>query len=101
MPEKKIDTSKIAANLEAEFKELLIDRPDVEGAAQSIIEYAAYLAEKATEAMLMDREDLAESFMRSAKVRAAALRLKISKEKTMQIAHIAGMLIRIIGGALL
>ena len=38
MPEKKIDTSKIASNLEAEFKKLLIDKPDVEGAAQAVIE---------------------------------------------------------------
>jgi len=101
MPEKKIDTSKIAANLEAEFKKLLIDKPDVEGAAQAVIEYAAYLAEQATGAMLSGRPDLADSFTRSARVRAKALQLKISEDRSKKVAAFAGMAIRIIGGALL
>lgn len=101
MPEeKKIDVEKLSATLELEFKNLLADVSS-EVAAQPLIDYAAYLTEKTTLCILEGRPDLAESFKEAAEVRAAALRVKLTKEKSTQIAMFAGSVIRILAGALL
>ena len=97
MPEFKVNEFQI--NILKEFEKLTID--GVIGTTKDKVDYIAYLTERVTQVILEGRPDLAESFMESAKVRAAALRLQISNEKSAQIASFAGIMIRILAGVLL
>jgi hypothetical protein len=100
MPEQLIKSEKLSKVLEEEFKAILTDA-EVEGAAQAVVDYAVYLAEKATEAAIANRPDLVESFKQSAQVRAYAMKLKLHRNIEEKIISTAGLAVRIVGGALL
>ena len=101
MTEKKLDTKELSTRIESEFKRIIMSGSGLEGDFHQVTNYIAYLTEKVTQAILSGCPDLAESFQQSARVRAAALRVRISKEKTAQIAAFAGTTIRILAGVLL
>ena len=102
MVEKKVNLDAISSRLEAEFKVLLLtaDMDDVKGANQEIIDYVAWLTEKTMEAVIAGRPDLVKSFADSAKVKAVAKGLELSKKVKDGINTIAGSTIRILAGAL-